>query len=38
VRQQRVFVIDDSINQPGPRLIEALEKLARHIHPEAFGK
>lgn len=38
VRQQRLFSIDDSINQPGPRLIDALEQLARLIHPEAFGK
>ena len=38
VRSQRIFAVDDAINQPGPRLIDGLEQLARLIHPEAFGK
>jgi iron complex transport system substrate-binding protein len=27
----------DEVLRPGPRLAEGLEKLARQIHPEAFG-
>jgi iron complex transport system substrate-binding protein len=37
VQQQRVLVVDaDKTNRPGPRAVEALEELARAIHPELF--
>ncbi len=36
VRQGRVAVISDAVNRPGPRLVEAIEELARQLHPGAF--
>ncbi|MEW5978360.1 MAG: cobalamin-binding protein [Acidobacteriota bacterium] len=36
VKNNRIYVVDDRINQPGPRLVEALEVLAEQIHPDAF--
>jgi iron complex transport system substrate-binding protein len=37
IRQGRVAVISDAVNRPGPRLVEAIEELARQLHPGAFG-
>lgn len=38
VKQQRFHeVSSDLLNRPGPRVIEALEQLARAIHPEQFS-
>jgi iron complex transport system substrate-binding protein len=38
VRQGAVRVIDGNLmNRPGPRIVEAVEVLARMLHPEAFG-
>ncbi len=36
IRNRRIAVISDAINRPAPRLVEALEDLARQLHPEAF--
>ncbi len=37
VRAGRVVAIDpDLVNRPGPRVVDALEQLARVLHPEAF--
>jgi len=36
VRQNKVYLLDDRVNHPSPRIIEALELLARRIHPEVF--
>jgi iron complex transport system substrate-binding protein len=36
VKQRRFAVISDAINRPAPRLLAAVENLARQIHPEAF--
>ncbi|MBI3663531.1 MAG: cobalamin-binding protein [Acidobacteria bacterium] len=36
VRNRRIAVISDAINRPAPRLVEALEDLARQLHPDAF--
>ena len=36
VRQQRIVVISDAVERPAPRLIDAIEQLARRLHPEAF--
>jgi iron complex transport system substrate-binding protein len=34
----RIYEIDvDIISRPGPRLVDALEQLAKMIHPEIFG-
>lgn len=38
IKNQKLYTIDaDSINQPGPRQVNALEALAQIIHPEIFG-
>jgi len=37
VRNARIYTIDDDIlSRPGPRLVDALEQLAKIIHPELF--
>jgi iron complex transport system substrate-binding protein len=38
VREGRVAVISDAVNRPAPRLLEAIEQLARQVHPAAFGE
>lgn len=38
VKQRRVAVISDAVNRPSPRLVEAVEQLARQLHPEAFAE
>lgn len=38
VKQQRFHEVSSNLlNRPGPRVVQALEQLARAIHPEAFG-
>jgi iron complex transport system substrate-binding protein len=36
VRNRRYATISDAINRPAPRLVSAVEELARQLHPEAF--
>jgi iron complex transport system substrate-binding protein len=36
VEQGRVVVISDAVSRPAPRLVDAIEQLARQLHPEAF--
>ena len=37
-RSGRVFHIDDNLLlRPGPRIVDALEEMARKLHPEVFG-
>ena len=36
VRQGRIAVISDAVNRPAPRLVDAIEQLARQLHPAAF--
>jgi iron complex transport system substrate-binding protein len=36
VRDRRYATISDAINRPAPRLISAVEDLARQLHPQAF--
>jgi iron complex transport system substrate-binding protein len=38
VRDHRYATISDAINRPAPRLISAVEDLARQLHPEAFAE
>ena len=38
VRTHRYATISDAINRPAPRLISAVEDLARQLHPEAFSE
>ncbi|NJN36246.1 MAG: cobalamin-binding protein [Nitrospiraceae bacterium] len=38
VKQRRFHEVSSNLlNRPGPRVIDALEQLARAIHPEVFG-
>ncbi|HEY8172969.1 MAG TPA: ABC transporter substrate-binding protein, partial [Dehalococcoidia bacterium] len=38
VQENRIYAIDpDIISRPGPRIIDALEALARNFYPQAFG-
>jgi iron complex transport system substrate-binding protein len=39
VKARRVLVVDESLySRPGPRSAEAVEQLARFLHPEAWGE
>ena len=33
-----IAVISEEINRPSPGLVDAIEELAREVHPEAFLK
>lgn len=37
VRNRRFAVISDAVNRPAPRIVTAIEDLARQLHPEAFA-
>lgn len=37
VKEGKVFAVDaDTSNRPGPRIVEALEQIAKALHPEVF--
>ena len=36
VRNHRFAVISDAVNRPAPRIVSAIEDLARQLHPAAF--
>jgi iron complex transport system substrate-binding protein len=36
VQRGNIVVVNDAINRPAPRLVDAIENLARALHPEAF--
>jgi cobalamin transport system substrate-binding protein len=36
VRNRRFAVVSDAVNRPGPRIVSAIEDLARQFHPELF--
>jgi len=38
VKRRKFAVISDAINRPAPRLFDAVEDLARQLHPEAFAE
>jgi len=37
VREGRVVMVSDAINAPSPKLVDAIEELARKLHPAAFA-
>ncbi len=37
VKEGHVAVVSDAIDRPAPRLVDAIEQLARQLHPEAFS-
>jgi len=36
IKQRKIAVVSDAINRPGPRIVDAVEELARQLHPELF--
>jgi iron complex transport system substrate-binding protein len=39
IRGGRIIAVPgETVNRPGPRVVEGLERLARAIHPEAFAR
>jgi iron complex transport system substrate-binding protein len=37
VKNDRVYAVDpDTVNRPGPRLVDGLETLAKFLHPDLF--
>lgn len=38
VRGRHYAVISDAVNRPAPRIVSAIEDLARQLHPEAFAE
>jgi iron complex transport system substrate-binding protein len=37
IRTRHFAVISDAVNRPAPRIVSAIEELARQLHPEAFA-
>jgi iron complex transport system substrate-binding protein len=37
VRNRRYAVISEAVNRPAPRIVSAIEDLARQLHPDAFA-
>jgi|SRR5882724_9104814 len=35
--ENKILIVSEAINLPAPRLVDAIEELARHLHPEAFA-
>jgi iron complex transport system substrate-binding protein len=38
VRDRKFAVISDAVNRPAPRIVSAIEDLAKKLHPEAFAE
>ena len=38
IRNHRFAVTSDAVNRPAPRIVSAIEDLARQLHPEAFSQ
>jgi iron complex transport system substrate-binding protein len=38
VSNRRIAVISDAVNRPAPRIVSAIEDLARQLHPDAFAQ
>lgn len=38
IKQRKIAVVSDAINRPGPRIVDAVEELARQLHPELFAE
>jgi iron complex transport system substrate-binding protein len=36
IAENKIVIVSDAINMPAPRLVDAIEELAKHLHPEAF--
>ena len=38
VRENRIVWLDDAVLRPGPRIVDAIEELARALHPAAWSR
>jgi len=38
IKQKKIAVVSEAINRPGPRIVDAIEELARQLHPEVFAE
>jgi len=38
LRRGNIVIISDAINRPAPRLVDAVEQLARAFHPDSFAR
>jgi len=38
VMKRRYAIMSDAVNRPAPRIVAAVEELARQLHPEAFAE
>jgi len=38
VSKRRFAAVSDAVNRPAPRIISAIEELARQLHPDAFAE
>lgn len=38
LQENKVVIVSDAINKPAPRLVDAIEELARDLHPEVFAE
>jgi iron complex transport system substrate-binding protein len=38
LRGGKIVIISDAINRPAPRMVDAVEQLARALHPESFAR
>jgi iron complex transport system substrate-binding protein len=38
ITNRRYAVISDAVNRPAPRIVSAIEELARQLHPDAFAE
>ena len=36
LRQNRIIILSEALSNPAPRLVDAIEQLARALHPERF--
>ena len=36
VRNHRFVMVSDAVNRPAPRIVAAIEDMAKQLHPEAF--
>ena len=37
VAENKIVIVSEAINLPAPRLVDAIEELAKRLHPEAFA-
>jgi iron complex transport system substrate-binding protein len=37
LRRGKILIISDAINRPAPRMLDAVEQLARALHPDSFA-